>query len=132
MDWRLWVYERTRQLQALEDIIGGEENIYAAGALTAAPEHKPFIILRMDADTPDLNDGDAPLIASRTLTVWVHDEPGSYVRIEGVLALLRTALIGQVPTAVACAWLGDTGDLADDTFKTITRAGTFRLIGGVS
>ena len=130
MDWRLWVYEKVRQTQSIENLV--EDRIYGSGSLEGAPDVKPFLMLRLEADSPELNDGDAPLITSRTLTVFVHDEPGSYVRIEQMLAMLRTALVGQVPSAVACTWLGDTGDLADDTFKTITRAGTFRLVGGVS
>ena len=129
MDWRLWSYELIRTNQPIVDVI--EERVFGSGSVDKVPERKPFIIIRQDAPLPDLNDGDAPLIASTTLTVWVHDEPGSYARIDRILGYVRGILVGQVPGAVACTWLGDSGDLSDDTFKTITRNGSFRLVGGV-
>lgn len=130
MDWRQWYYEKISQTQDILDVIP-VEYIFGSGSLDTVPPHKPFMVLRNDAAIPLLNDGDAPLIADKTLFVWIHDEPGSYARIDGLLDIVRGILVGQVTDAVACTWSGDSGDLADDTFKTITRNGSFRLVGGM-
>jgi hypothetical protein len=68
---------------------------------------------------------------SQNAELWAHDQPGSYARIDAILAAVRGALVGQValPGAVACRWQGDSQDLADDGLGTITRNSAFRLVG---
>jgi len=131
MDWRGWAYDALTFSTAITDVIP-VESIYGSGAVEAVPDVKPFMVIRLELQTPELNHADAPEITSQFMSLWVHDEPGSYVRITEVLAVARGILVGAVVGALACAWQGDSGDLADDTYKTITRNSSYRLLGGVS
>lgn len=131
MDWRGWAYNALTFSTDITDTIP-VDRIYGSGAVEVVPNTKPFMVIRMETQVPELNDGDEPEITSMNMSLWVHDEPGSYVTIDAVLAAARAILVGTVPSALACMWQGDTGDLADDTYKTITRSSSYRLIGGVS
>lgn len=68
---------------------------------------------------------------SQNAQIWAHDQPGSYQRIDSLLAAVRAALVGPValPGAIACRWQGDSQDLADDGLGTITRNSAFVFIG---
>jgi hypothetical protein len=100
--------------------------LYAAGALVATPEKKPFIVIRFGNVIPQVG---ATFFQDSAL--WVHDAPGSYVRIESILSILREELEGPVPDAkgIAVQWLGESEDLADDERKTIVKNAAYRLVG---
>lgn len=94
------------------------------------PQDRPFLQLRWGR-----NDVGLDVVTRRTLTVWVHDEPGDYGRIDTIILRLRTILpalegmsngLGHV---VAVEWTGDSEDLADDGHGTIARNTSFSLVG---
>ena len=124
MNWRAWVYDKLRLGPAVTSIVA--ERIYSSGELEAAPKDKPFIVLRFDDETPEIEEA-----SFQDVTVWVHDEPGSYVRIDEALSAVRTTLEGPVvaPDGVYATWLGDSPDLADDARQTLVRNSAFRLAG---
>jgi len=125
MNWREWVHD------ALVTGLASEvsaDSVYGAGSLRQAPDSKPFVVLRFDPEFPQAVEG-----YFRDLAVWVHDKPGSYVRIDRILELVRSTLVGQVsqPGAVGIVWQGDGFDADDDLYGTITRNGNYRAVGRV-
>lgn len=128
MNWRAWLYETLTADIGVTTIVP-TQRINAAGSLEARQEARPFIVIRLGLEVAELNDGDAPEVTSQDATIWVHDDPGSYKRIDAILGAVRGALIGQVNSAIACVWQGDSGELADPDQGTIVRNSSYRLLG---
>lgn len=127
MDWRSWAYQNLIEAgNPILDILPAG-SVYGAGSLKGSPAKKPFLVLRFGPKVRRRQEGPY----SRTLEVWIHDEPGDYMQIESLIPLVRAQLEGQValPGAVSCEWSGDSSDLADDGFNTITRNTLFVLVG---
>lgn len=127
MNWRQWIYTTLSAAGPVTAIVPSVR-IISSGALTGRPNATPFLVVRVMPLTRELAEGVAH---SQNAEIWAHDQPGSYARIDNVLAAVRAALVGQValPGAVACRWQGDSGDLADDGLGTISRNSAFRCIG---
>jgi hypothetical protein len=125
MDWRSWLYHKLSGSAGIT-ILVPEENILPAGRLSEPPSVKPFIVLRLDPATYEFAD-----VMSQGATIWVHDEPGSYLRIDAIIEAIHAALNGQVaePKAIAAVWQGDSLDMSDDSYKTILRTTSYRLVG---
>lgn len=135
MDWRTWAYDRLRlDATILADVPAG--SIYGGGSLTGAPSSRPFIIISFGTNLPEINDADVPVATSQRATIYVHDTPGDYLRIGRILRNVRTVLAGNVTGmssgGILGTWEGDSGDLADDLFKTIMRFGEYRFAGKVA
>lgn len=105
------------------------------------PQARPFIILRWGSTNVGLNDWDTGVGSNlRQLVVWVHDDPGDYVRIDQALDRVRTVLTlvrgtytGTTGKYIGQAtWNGDSDDLKDDIVGTITRNSSFTFIGSAS
>lgn len=131
MDWRQWIWDQLTGYASLIAIVPVDQ-MYGAGAVEGIPAEKPFVILRFEDHVPELMEGESEAAHSQNLTVWAHDLPGSYARIDTILGLILSALTGQVSeqSAIACVTQGSSGDLADDSYGTITRNASFRLLGG--
>lgn len=101
----------------------------SAGALDA-PEVRPFGVIRIVDATRSVVGSSQP-----RAEIWVHDERGSYIRIDSVLQLVRTALESAVPMEnathriVDVEWAGDSPDLVDEGYNTNTRNSGFILTG---
>jgi hypothetical protein len=96
------------------------------------PQTRPFLQIRWGLNEIGLKN---TAVSRRTLTVWVHDEPGDYTRIDEILYRVKSLLptldgqsngLGHV---VSIEWTGDSEDLADDGHGTITRNTGFSLVG---
>lgn len=105
------------------------------------PQSRPFMILRWGSTDVGLNDWDISIGSNlRNLTVWVHDDPGDYGRIDQAVSRVRMALksihgaytgsIGQYIGQVN--WNGDSDDLKDDIVGTITRNSSYTFVGSAS
>lgn len=128
MDWRSWTHGRLTDVAAVDlHALIPAANIFGAGSLEGSPAVKPFIMQRFGPKVRRIPEGPY----SRTVSIWVHDVPGDYLRIESALGLIRPLLEGQVAEAgaISCEWAGDSGDLADDGYGTITRYTSFTLVG---
>lgn len=105
------------------------------------PQVRPFMILRWGNTDVGLNDWDTGVGSNlRRLTVWAHDNPGDYVRIDQCLSRVRDVLtsvhgaytgtigkyVGQID------WNGDSDDLKDDIVGTITRNSSYTIVGSAS
>jgi hypothetical protein len=119
MDWRTWMYGFLNNL--LESDVNGD------GSLNSVPEARPFIIVRLDQAVPEFEG-----TSDQDVTLWVHDDPGSYLRIDNIIANIRQALDRQPVTeagGITAVWQGDSGDLADDDKGTIVRTSSYRMVG---
>lgn len=91
---------------------------------------RPFGVIRIVDEPPSVVWSSQP-----RMQIWVHDERGSYVRIDSILALIRTALEAAVPMEnathrIVCVdWTGDSPDLVDEGYNTNTRFSSFTFTG---
>lgn len=124
MDWRSWAYNRISTCQEILDAVG-VDGVIGGGALEGAVAKKPFVVISFDQTNP----GPFPGSETQGMSVWVHDEPGDYLRIGTLLKAARDVLVGQVASlgAVACVWQGDSQDLSDESLGTITRNASFMM-----
>ena len=105
------------------------EQVWGANALDT-PTAWPFIVHRWEEKVPSFK-----LVGTESITVWVHDKPGDYAQINTILEWMKDTLTNMihVPGAdgfiVTCVdWTGDSGDLWDDGWGTITRNSGFRVV----
>lgn len=133
MNWRAWLYTRLTNNAALTALVPADR-IHAAGSLEWREAARPFIVVRLGVDNPELNEADAPHVTAQDAAVWVHDDPGSYKRIDEILTAVRHAVAGQVTETggIACMWQGDSAELSDPDQGTIVRNTTYRLFGGAA
>lgn len=124
MNWREWVYAQLVGDTDVTDLVPAER-IYGGGALTGHPGAVPFVVLRFGPEVERAGRA----AREKECAVWVHDDPGSYLRIDEVLAAVRWALVGSVSEAgaIAVEWQGTSPDLADDVMDTITRNTSYAL-----
>lgn len=96
------------------------------------PEERPFIDLRWGL-TPSV-----PNIANvgpRFLTVWVHDEPNDYERIDRIIRRVKAIFAGLVGVRhetgyiTLIEWSGDGEDGKDEGHGTIFRTTGHSIIG---
>lgn len=126
INWREWLYAKLIADTELTSLVS-TTSIFGAGSLTQTPKDKPFIVLSFGPEIPmrvsDTTQQDGK--------IWVHDSPGNYLRIGLILARLRAMLVGQVSDSngLVCRWQGDSPDLADDGYGTITKNASFLFIG---
>lgn len=125
MNWREWVYSTLSSDAALLEVVP-IGSMYGAGSVGDRPENKPFIIIRLSPSTR-VNS----FWSDSNVVVWVHDDPGDYARIDQVIDLCRRALDKKIPGrpgGIVAEWTGDSADLADDGYGTITRNTSYRLV----
>jgi len=123
VNWREFVFDRLNGDVALAAFVG--DRIF--GTVPDNPD-RPYVVIRFDPLIPEGSWGEF-----QDMTVWVHDQPESYTRIDEILPLVRTALQGplSVPgeTGIHVDWSGDSQDLSDDARGTILRTSSYRLAG---
>lgn len=126
MNWREWCWQTLAADEQLTALIP-DKYIYGAGAVDVNPEQKPFVVLRFGVTTPQFQGA----VSTGSVTAWAHDEPGDYARIDEVLGHVRR-IWGhnhpKNPGHVTIEWSGDSTDLADDGYGTITRNATYRIV----
>jgi hypothetical protein len=132
VDWRTYVYDTLRNNAAFALLVP-VDSLFGSGALEGAPAERPFVVLRFGIDRPMLKDGFDPVATSQFMTLYAHDAPGDFLRINQILVAARKALVGQVigPGGICAEWLGDSDDLADDIYKTNMRNGEYQFTGKV-
>jgi hypothetical protein len=124
-DCRTWIFTKLSALVPVTSVVGSR--IFQSLDLEDTPTDKPFIVCRLDPSVPDI-----PGAMFQDLVLWIHDEPGSYLRIDTLIQTIRENLDGvQVndPEGIAVVWQGDSPDMADDLRGTILRTSSYRLAG---
>jgi hypothetical protein len=106
---------------------------FQASSVQENPE-KPFGVYRLAGTGP----GVTRRSGSREvrLELWIHDEPGSYLRIDRLLTALESTLDAVVHASAAegesisqTAFDSRSPDLDDSGFGSITKATIYTLIG---
>lgn len=102
---------------------------YSASAVLDVPT-KPFAVIVWGPRTGILRSISAP-----TLRVNVHDERGDYTRIDRVIARVEEVVLSLVDLTegaehiTEAQWLGASGELGDQDYKTNLRYVDFRVAG---
>lgn len=97
---------------------------------TDTPEQRPYIVLRWGATNPGVGPSRA-----RTLTIWVHDHPNDYARVDAIILRIKRMLNYMSPVATEVGWITtadwvtDSDDLSDDVTHTILKTTTYTIIG---
>jgi hypothetical protein len=122
-------------------IIGDSElialGVVASGVVAGdvdAPTERPLLVLRWGTTTPGLS-----TLNTRQLTIWVHDVPNDYTRIDAIVKRLRVVLDRLIGVQHSYGWItgvewtGDSDDLSDpDGHRTILRQTNFTIVGSGS
>lgn len=104
---------------------------YAAGAVPDTPQ-RPFIVVRWLAPVPLATQ------YGEQLRLDVHDERGSYVRIDGILKLVQAVLVpveqyvGSDGRITQCDYTGHSGDQEDPEKGTNMKWSSWQVIGVAS
>jgi len=115
----------------LEDI--PLDNWHQASSITETPV-KPFGVYRLSGTGPSVTRRSAS--KEVRLELWIHDVPGSYVRIDRLLSSLESTFNAVVHASAdedesisQAAYDSRSPDLEDSGFKSICKASIFTLIG---
>lgn len=109
--------------------LGVDEDSLFAGDIDTV-DVRPFVVLRWGSTSPGVS-----TVNRRVLTVWVHDTPSDYGRIDQIMKRVRVLLESMFafPTENGwiseVEWVGDSDDLTDDGNQTILRQGNYAIIG---
>jgi hypothetical protein len=101
--------------------------------ITETPQ-KPFGVYRLSGTGPGVTRNSKS--RETRLELWIHDEPGSYLRIDRLLSALESTLDGVVHASAAqgesisqAAFDSRSPDLDDSGFGSICKATIYTLIG---
>lgn len=119
---RAWVFSQlTGTGLPSADVPGG---VHASTSLAKTPELKPFLMYRSVAHRPGDRGDDADINRNETYLVFVHDVPGSYVKIDAILAKLKLVFNNTKDGAAGVGrslWVEDSEDFRDEDMGTIMR-----------
>lgn len=102
--------------------------LWAAGSLDG-PIDGPFAVLRWGPTTR----GFGP-VNSATVSVFVHNQGASYDTINDILLRMRAVMLSLCASGNAAnwildvEWLGDSGELDDQQYKTLMRNADFKVV----
>jgi hypothetical protein len=100
--------------------------IVSSGAADELP--KPFMVIRAGIETRPMGG-----VWQLPFTIHMHDDPGSYVLIDSVLAIVHNKIITAAPAAWNGSWVmavrddGVSEDLYDDHYGTATRNASYTM-----
>jgi hypothetical protein len=125
---RTWLYQTvTNDVGLMAQLPGG---VHASTALQKTPELKPFLMYRSLAHVPGYRGDGVNLTQQETFYLFVHDEPGDYLQIEGILNALRALFTNRKDTlagVACCTWLEDSEDWRDEDMGTIMKASRIQV-----
>jgi len=101
------------------------------GGMDITKPQTPFGVIKFAGDERSPSRHGVPRVE-----VWIHDDRGSYMRIDQILAAVRTELDTNVfafpdmPGELICFdWQSYSPDLIDDGYNTNTRMAAFLAVG---
>jgi hypothetical protein len=107
-------------------------NTYGSNAVDTPDKTRPFVEFRVDSLGKAFG-----ATGAYGLSVWVHvpkDVERDYGRIDHALRRIRDLLLGAIEVSgedgwilTSAAWEGESGDLEDDGYATLTRHADFRI-----
>lgn len=109
------------------------ERIFQAGSVDTKPQ-TPFIVYRFAGNFPGVTRRSRGRAAS--VEIWVHDKPGDYGQIEGILKQIEAtfdsvvhASAAEGESIAAADFESRSPDLNDDGFDTICKMTNYSIIG---
>lgn len=110
--------------------MGFTADAWFSSASAESPLQRPFGIIKWGGSFPAFK-----LTGSTDVTIWLYDEPGSYVRINAAIERIKRLITSAVQvqgsdqmTLTMAQWSGDSEDLYDDIYKCVTRNSTFTVL----
>jgi hypothetical protein len=107
----------------------GVGGVYAAESVDTPPEELVIVIRWLETEKAFGTTGPTPL------QIWVHDTQRDYGRITDVLKRLKDLLPATIHlpgedgwTLSTAEWRGESRDLYDDGYKTVTRYAEFSAV----
>jgi hypothetical protein len=125
------LYNRIKAVSGLAALVG--DRIISTNSNTT-PASKPFLIVQMGVEQAPL--GTVPEMRAQEVpfTVWVHDTPGSMVKIDDICVLLKNnvptedgARVGSM-SVYNVRWEATGDDAYDDHYSTATRPVRFTMM----
>lgn len=93
---------------------------------------KPFIIYGLGNNTnEDLSEDEDHEAHRQFFQIWIHDEPGSYIRIDDAIRIIKALFNGRShpPSHVLTVrWLENSAEFSNQTYNTIFRYMRFQAI----
>lgn len=106
------------------------ERWYGSGAVVDTPP-RPFAEIRFGGRFPGV-----AAVRRRRLEVWIHDDEGSYDRIEEWIQFVKGVLDGAAHLTdgsgnevILCSWVNDSTDLYDGGYRTNCLMSAFDVVG---
>ena len=127
---RQFIYNRIKDIAGLSTIVG--DRVISSGAADNPVE--PFIIVQMGIELPPLGLAKEAGAQSVPFSCWVHDKPGSMLRIDEACVLLKYGIPTDVGAKVGnmshygIEWVETGGDAFDDHYGTNTREVMFTMM----
>lgn len=107
--------------------------IFPTNTIDDAPRDTAFLVVRWEETTPRWGLSGSP--GATDLTLWAHDHGGSYARINAILKRCKEILEPAAHVAgsdnqvlTQADWRGDSADLYDDGYRTLTRNSAWKII----
>lgn len=123
------IYSMLTTDERLQALGMSQETTYGSATLQS-PSESLFTVLKYGDDTAFLG-----MLSTQSLEVWVYDEPGSYVRINKVIDIVKQILTENVDVVdddggrfSQARWMSTSRELYDDIYKRITRFATFNVV----
>ena len=132
MGQRTWLRNTLGSIPALLDNIPLERMLQGESLLTAQLV-KPFLVFRFGNRTNENLAEDMPLVGRQFLSIYLHDVPADYSRIDQLemTVIHGLNLSNSVPDSIITTrYLETSRDLDDQALKTIYRYLRFQLITG--
>lgn len=126
---RAWLYNRIKNIAGMSTLIG--DRVISSGAADNPTE--PFLVVQMDPERPPLGLTRKANAQEIHFIAWVHDKPGSMLKIDEVCVLLKNLLpveavwVGNMFVA-SLEWDETGGDAFDDHYSTSTRPVMFTMM----
>lgn len=118
---RTWFYQKLMANPTL--VTGLPGGVHQTTALMKAPDQRPFAVYRIVANRPELRGDDDDKVLYDTYLVFLHDNPGSYDKIDNLLFEIRQMFRNFTSDSqvMSATWLEDSEDFRDEDMGTILR-----------
>lgn len=128
---RSWLYNRVKNIQNWPTYFS-QDRVISSGS--ADQPVAPFLIISMGVEQPPLGLPASTRTQRIPFTVWVHDKPGSMLKIDDMAVALKDGLptmdnlmVGGM-SVYNLEWVETGADAFDDHFKTNTRPVRFTMM----
>ncbi len=135
---RAWLYDTLTSSTDLQTELGGAggigDRVVPRRSEFLVPRVKPFLIYGLGNESSEnLSDSTADDVEAtrQFFQVWVHDEGGSYVRIDDLVEMIKKALVGKShppSKIITVRFLETSQEFSNETYGTNFRYIRFQAI----